>query len=93
MGIVYFEKAEIILFIPITERLSPSDGIFNLTELQQTNFASKRVSIRFFDMGLYHKGNMPRQPRLGTPGLLQHVMARGIERRKIFKVMRRLMTD
>jgi len=28
---------------------------------------------------------MPRQPRLDTPGLLQHVMARGIERRKIFK--------
>ena len=28
---------------------------------------------------------MPRQPRLDAPGLLQHVMARGIERRKIFK--------
>ena len=28
---------------------------------------------------------MPRQARLDTPGLLQHVMARGIERRKIFK--------
>jgi len=28
---------------------------------------------------------MPRQPRLDTPGLLQHVMARGIERREIFK--------
>jgi len=55
MGIVYFERAEIILFIPITERLSPSDGIVNLTESQLTNFASKRVSIRFFDMGLYHK--------------------------------------
>jgi len=27
---------------------------------------------------------MPRQPRLDTPGVLQHVMARGIERRKIF---------
>ena len=27
---------------------------------------------------------MPRQPRLDAPGLLQHVMARGIERRKIF---------
>ena len=27
---------------------------------------------------------MPRQPRLDSPGLLQHVMARGIERRKIF---------
>jgi len=27
---------------------------------------------------------MPRQPRLDVPGLLQHVMARGIERRKIF---------
>jgi len=28
---------------------------------------------------------MPRQPRLDTPGILQHVMARGIERRDIFK--------
>jgi len=28
---------------------------------------------------------MPRQARLDTPGLLQHVMARGIERRKIFR--------
>ena len=28
---------------------------------------------------------MPRQARLDTPGLLQHVMARGIERREIFK--------
>jgi len=27
---------------------------------------------------------MPRQPRLDAPGFLQHVMARGIERRKIF---------
>ncbi len=27
---------------------------------------------------------MPRQPRLDAPGILQHVMARGIERRKIF---------
>jgi len=27
---------------------------------------------------------MPRQPRLDAPGLLQHIMARGIERRKIF---------
>jgi putative transposase len=27
---------------------------------------------------------MPRQPRLDAPGLLQHVMARGIERTKIF---------
>ena len=28
---------------------------------------------------------MPRQARLDAPGLLQHVMARGIERRKIFR--------
>lgn len=28
---------------------------------------------------------MPRQPRLDAPGLLQHVMARGIERREIFR--------
>ena len=28
---------------------------------------------------------MPRQPRLDAPGLLQHVMARGIERSEIFK--------
>jgi len=28
---------------------------------------------------------MPRQPRLDAPGLIQHVMARGIERRKIFR--------
>ena len=28
---------------------------------------------------------MPRQPRLNAPGALQHVMARGIERRKIFR--------
>jgi putative transposase len=28
---------------------------------------------------------MPRQPRLDAPGLLQHVMARGIERRQIFR--------
>lgn len=28
---------------------------------------------------------MPRQPRLDAPGLLNHVMARGIERRDIFK--------
>jgi len=30
------------------------------------------------------KKTMPRQPRLDAPGVLQHVMARGIERRKIF---------
>lgn len=30
------------------------------------------------------KNTMPRQARLDAPGLLQHVMARGIERRKIF---------
>jgi len=28
---------------------------------------------------------MPRQARLDAPGVLQHVMARGIERREIFK--------
>jgi putative transposase len=28
---------------------------------------------------------MPRQPRLDAPGLLQHVMARGIDRAKIFR--------
>ena len=28
---------------------------------------------------------MPRQPRLDAPGLIQHVMARGIERRKLFR--------
>jgi len=28
---------------------------------------------------------MPRQARLDAHGLLQHVMARGIERREIFK--------
>ncbi|MBA3060906.1 MAG: transposase, partial [Nitrospirae bacterium] len=28
---------------------------------------------------------MPRQPRLDAPGVLQHVMARGIGRREIFK--------
>jgi hypothetical protein len=28
---------------------------------------------------------MPRQARLDAPGLLQHVMARGIERRDIFR--------
>lgn len=28
---------------------------------------------------------MPRQPRIDAPGLLYHVMARGIERRQIFK--------
>jgi putative transposase len=27
---------------------------------------------------------MPRQPRLDIPGLLQHVIVRGIERRHIF---------
>ncbi|MCZ6623898.1 MAG: hypothetical protein O7B35_06660 [Deltaproteobacteria bacterium] len=27
---------------------------------------------------------MPRGPRLYAPGVLQHVMARGIERRKLF---------
>jgi len=28
---------------------------------------------------------MPRQPRIDAPGLIQHVMARGIERRKLFR--------
>jgi putative transposase len=28
---------------------------------------------------------MPRQARLDAPGVLQHIMARGIERREIFK--------
>ncbi len=28
---------------------------------------------------------MPRQARLDAPGVLQHLMARGIERRKIFR--------
>jgi putative transposase len=28
---------------------------------------------------------MPRQPRLDIPGLLQHVIVRGIERRPIFR--------
>jgi REP element-mobilizing transposase RayT len=28
---------------------------------------------------------MPRQPRLDAPGLLQHVMARGIERTRIYR--------
>jgi putative transposase len=28
---------------------------------------------------------MPRQPRLDAPGLVQHIMARGIERREIFQ--------
>jgi len=28
---------------------------------------------------------MPRAARLDTPGILQHVMIRGIERRKIFR--------
>jgi len=30
-------------------------------------------------------GAMPRQPRLDVPGLLHHVIARGIERREIFR--------
>ena len=28
---------------------------------------------------------MPRQPRLDVPGVLQHVISRGIERREIFR--------
>lgn len=32
----------------------------------------------------FNKNNMPRQARLDTPGLLQHVMARSIERRELF---------
>lgn len=28
---------------------------------------------------------MPRQPRLDAPGVLLHVIARGIERRQIFR--------
>ena len=32
-----------------------------------------------------YTGTMPRQPRLDTPGALHHVMARGIERKRIFK--------
>ncbi|MDW7712509.1 MAG: transposase, partial [Deferrisomatales bacterium] len=31
-----------------------------------------------------YRARMPRQPRLDLPGLLHHVMARGIERREIF---------
>jgi hypothetical protein len=31
---------------------------------------------------------MPRQPRLDIPGLLHHVMARGIEGRDIFRLNR-----
>ena len=31
------------------------------------------------------KNKMPRQPRLDAPGLLQHVMARGVERRELFR--------
>ena len=38
-------------------------------------------------IGVYKLGvsNMPRLARLDTPGLLQHVMAREIERRVLFK--------
>jgi hypothetical protein len=32
-----------------------------------------------------YTGSMPRQPRLDAPGALHHVMARGIERKRIFK--------
>jgi hypothetical protein len=40
--------------------------------------------IKTNPFAVQHK-NMPRQARLDAPGVLQHVMARGIERRKIFK--------
>jgi len=33
---------------------------------------------------IYQENGMPRQPRLDAPGVLQHIMARGIKRRKIF---------
>ncbi len=37
--------------------------------------------------------SMPRIARLDTPGLLHHVMIRGIERRKIFKTIRIVKTS
>ena len=33
----------------------------------------------------YGNGAMPRGPRLDAPGVLHHVMARGIERHRIFQ--------
>ena len=34
---------------------------------------------------LWRSVTMPRQPRLDAPGVLHHVMERGIERRAIFR--------
>ena len=44
-------------------------------------------NLKFFDIEalLRQSVAMPRVARLDTPGLLHHVMIRGIERRRIFK--------
>ena len=49
------------------------------------NWLSAYVLSRITINALRLTNIMPRQPRLDAPGLLQHVMARGIERKEIFK--------
>ena len=34
---------------------------------------------------LCYRRNMPRKSRIDTPGLLHHIVARGIERKKVFR--------
>lgn len=41
--------------------------------------------LRSFGKWYWGLKTMPRQPRFDAPGLLQHVMAWGIERRKLFR--------
>ena len=56
---------------PITHEFEP----------KANKLAISPIAVHCF---LVRKRTMPRQARLDAPGVLQHVMARGIERRKIF---------
>jgi len=58
------------------EKLKDIGGFFGVGE-SGVSQACRRVKDKI-------KKPMPRQPRLDAPGVLQHVMAHGIERRKIF---------
>jgi REP element-mobilizing transposase RayT len=52
--------------------------------LHKTNLRDVVDLLRYFSIQLWYSDQMPRKARIDAPGALQHIICRGIERRKIF---------
>ena len=64
---------------------APPDYLIHHTPVPSPQGQSVNRDVASYDSSCYASPAMPRQARLDAPGVLHHVMVRGIERRAIFR--------